>query len=169
MLGLFNKDKIILEKIGAQHLDAVSQIHKASFDYGWEDGAIATLLKSSGMDGLVALDPISKNTISFIVFRKIAKEAEVITIASGRKWRKHGAARILMEEFIRTCLADRLSEVFLEVEEQNDVAVKLYLSLGFKQVGKREGYYEKAKPSDRSQIQRHSKKDALIMRLDLND
>jgi len=139
----------------------ISQIHKSSFSKGWEDGALSEMLKSKGVSGLAARHP-EKPIAAFIIYRTVAKESEIITIASIEKMRRKGAGRALMQAFIRECQTNRLEEIFLEVDENNQAAVKLYKSFGFKKVGERQGYYQADKDQNSN-----TRTNALIMRLDL--
>jgi ribosomal-protein-alanine N-acetyltransferase len=48
----------------------------------------------------------------------------------------------LLEYLIERGAAAGMSEAFLEVRPSNTAAIRLYLSLGFEQVGMRRGYYQ---------------------------
>ena len=158
----------MISQIETIYLRDIAEIQNTSFDNPWEDGAIAEMLKGNGMAGLVARTSKNKThgVSAFIIYRCVASECEIITIASAPNMRRSGVARALMEEFIRICLADRLSEIFLEVDDANKPALGLYQSLGFKKVGERKGYYnEHSNDSDTNKPGGN----ALIMRLDLKD
>jgi len=68
-------------------------------------------------------------------------EAELVLIGVSRQAQKSGIGRRIL-----TSLHDRLQErgvlrVFLEVAETNDPAKALYASAGYRQTGRRPGYY----------------------------
>ena len=151
-----------------QDLPACGDIHRESFAQAWEDGTLATMLKTKGTAALVARasKPADHPVRGFLMYRIAGPEAEILTIATARKARRHGAARMLLEEMIRRCLADRLEEIFLEVDSGNEAAIRLYRSLGFAKVGEREGYYQlgENEPAEDGKTG-----NALIMRLDLTD
>ena len=65
-----------------------------------------------------------------------------------------------MGHVIRDLQADRAEQLFLEVSEQNLPALNLYRDLGFRQVGRREGYYRSSAPGI-------APAGALVMQLDL--
>ena len=168
MLGFFKPryKELLIGRLERQYLHDVAEIQKASFASPWEDGAIAEMLNGRGVAGLVAQTVKNKTHLvaAFIIYRTVAKESEVISIACAPKLRRSGAARALMQEFIGICLADRLSEIFLEVDDANKPALALYRSLGFEKVGERKGYYgNDSKNSDKDRPGGN----ALIMRLDL--
>ncbi|WP_075995350.1 GNAT family N-acetyltransferase [Salaquimonas pukyongi] len=157
-----------VEEPTSQDLAACGDIHRESFSRAWEDGTLANMLKAPGTVALVARahKPASHPVRAFLMYRVAGGEAEVLTVATARKARRHGAARVLMEEMIRRCLADRLEEIFLEVDAGNQAAIGLYRKLGFTQVGERAGYYRQGQ----DETAENSKPgNALIMRLDLRD
>jgi ribosomal-protein-alanine N-acetyltransferase len=130
-------------------------------------------LKSKGAGGFVARDKNKKGhpVLGFVIYRIAASEAEIITIATEKKHRGSGIARAMIDEMIRHCLSSRLTEIFLEVDESNIGAVRLYRKLGFIKVGERRGYYtgisEAHKNASNEGSNEASSGNALIMRLDL--
>lgn len=159
-------DHYSIEKLEFSDLQRVSDIHKSSFNNQWDESTIAQTLNSSGISGLVAKSqkPKAREIGAFLIFRTVAREAEVIMIATVPSHRRSGASRALMAALIRHALSERLNEIFLEVDESNFPALALYKSIGFKKVGERKGYYNRgAKNVDSGEPSGN----ALIMRLDL--
>lgn len=62
-----------------------------------------------------------------------------------------------MEASLFRLYAERCSHLFLEVDAANEAALLLYRGLGFKEVGKRKGYYSESGGDGT----------ALVMRIDL--
>ena len=63
-----------------------------------------------------------------------------------------------MEEAIRRLYREGVAACFLEVDEANAAAVRLYRSLGFEVVGERKGYYQASQAGEGT---------ALVMRVQL--
>ncbi|MFO7690411.1 MAG: ribosomal protein S18-alanine N-acetyltransferase [Cryobacterium sp.] len=82
-----------------------------------------------------------------------AVESDIQTIAVSETARGRGLGRTLMLSLISEARKRGARDVFLEVRADNPGAQRLYLSLGFEQVGVRTGYYQ---PDN---------VDALVMRL----
>lgn len=82
-----------------------------------------------------------------------AAESDIQTIAVTVTARGHGLGRTLMLTLIAEARCRGAREVFLEVRADNPGAQRLYLALGFEQLGVRAGYYQ---PDN---------VDALVMRL----
>ena len=74
----------------------------------------------------------------FVVVRQLAPgEREVLNFAVHPDYRRRGVGRRL----IQAELARGPGARFLEVRASNRVAIEFYTSMGFKQCGRREGYY----------------------------
>jgi ribosomal-protein-alanine N-acetyltransferase len=78
----------------------------------------------------------------FLIARKAADEAEILTFCVAPACRNMGLGRALLETAVKELRSAGIRQLFLEVEEGNEAALKLYRSLGAVEVGKREGYYE---------------------------
>lgn len=82
-------------------------------------------------------------------------DADIQTIATVPAVRGRGVGRVVMNDLLTAARDARASRVFLEVRADNPIAMGLYRSLGFAEIGVREGYYQ---PDN---------VDAVIMRLDV--
>ncbi len=80
---------------------------------------------------------------AFAMGRVIADEAEVLTIAVAPDQRRTGIGRALIG-VLETKLKSRGAVTcFLEVAADNGPALALYRSLGYREAGRRKGYYRK--------------------------
>ena len=64
--------------------------------------------------------------------------------ASGAATAREAALRGLSTALIERAALAGMVEAFLEVRPSNTAAIRLYLALGFQQVGTRRGYYQAA-------------------------
>ncbi len=71
----------------------------------------------------------------------VGQTAELNRIAVKKERRGEGIGKELLKAFIKKCVDKGIKEVFLEVEENNETARKLYSSFGFKEIGVRKNYY----------------------------
>lgn len=124
--------------------DDIAEIHRAAFRRGWSADDFAALLRQSAVEGLILCRRTwrsGRRPLGFILMRRAAEEAEILTLAVLPAWQRRGIGRSLAEEAIRRAYGNGTERIFLEVEDGNGAAVGLYLALGFKQVGTRNGYY----------------------------
>lgn len=72
----------------------------------------------------------------------IGDVGEVMTLGVDPSQRGRGIGRRLMAELLTTARGRGADQVFLEVRVDNEVAQRLYLSMGFEQIAVRRGYYQ---------------------------
>lgn len=77
-----------------------------------------------------------------LIARKAADEAEILTFCVAPACRNAGLGRALLETAVKELRDAGAKQLFLEVEQRNEAALKLYRSFGAVPVGKRERYYE---------------------------
>jgi [ribosomal protein S18]-alanine N-acetyltransferase len=134
-----------------------AEIHRASFAHGWGEGEFERMLTERN----TLLHRLSKGrrTVGFAVSRVGADEAEILSIAVDPACRGRGLSRTLLLTHLGHLAARGVRRIFLEVEENNGPACRLYRSQGFAVVGRRERYYKQ--PSG-------EQLNALLMRRDLS-
>ncbi len=163
MRGYLSRSISLIQPAEKSDLSTLGEIHAASFSHAWSDGELEKMFSNENYLCLVAHPPkASKSKPSgFVLVRSVLEEAEIITIATKPSARRKGIARQLMQATIRNLEFDRKTKLFLEVDEANHAAIKLYKSLGFIKVGEREGYYSN------TSSQSGKKSTALVMQLEL--
>jgi len=75
--------------------------------------------------------------------RTVAGEAQIYNIVIDRTFRGKGLGEMLLRHLIDKAKETGCSLVTLEVRGGNEAAMELYHKLGFKEVGRRKGYYIK--------------------------
>ena len=83
----------------------------------------------------------ARTLVGFILSRLVAGEAEILSVAVAPRRRGSGLARRLLDLHLRRLAGLGARTVFLEVDEDNVPARRLYRRAGFREVGRREGYY----------------------------
>lgn len=84
---------------------------------------------------------VIKAANGFALGRVIADEAELLTVAVDPDAQGKGIGRACLETFEREARQKGAKRVFLEVSEQNVPAIRLYLSSGYIETGRRADYY----------------------------
>lgn len=144
MMEFFPQPHFHIDAIALEDVDALAAIHATGFLRGWSAEEFEALVVDDMVTGLALRRQSflgARRIVGFVLFRTVAGQAEILSIAvePGQRGRGHG--RRLMEEALRHLYIDRVPELFLEVDESNLAAVTLYRKLGFIEVGKRKGYY----------------------------
>lgn len=128
--------------------DTLERIHAAAFttERSWSAQEFRDLQTSSHTH-------LTTSEQGFALWRSVADEAELLTIAVAPEQQNKGTGRQLMRAWM-TQAAQTAETAFLEVAADNGPACALYASFGFRTVATRQNYY--ARPNGRA--------DALVMR-----
>jgi [ribosomal protein S18]-alanine N-acetyltransferase len=135
----------------------LAQLHGASFHRGWGEGEFESMIAERNT--LVHRLRLGRKTIGFAVSRIGADEAEILSIAIDAGHRGRGLSRNLLLTHLGHLAGRGVRRIFLEVEENNAPARRLYERAGFAVVGRRERYYRQASGEQLN---------ALLMRRDLS-
>ncbi|MGO8737511.1 ribosomal protein S18-alanine N-acetyltransferase [Rhodoblastus sp.] len=132
---------------------ACARLHRTSFAHSWSVAEFEALINEPACvaDGI----EIGSSLASFILSRRAADEAEVLTLVVAPGFRRHGHGQRLLAAHLARLAAFRVRNLFLEVDEANAAALALYRRFGFAVEGRRKSYYAKAEGKAG---------DALIMR-----
>ena len=149
--------KPIVEPATLRDAPRLAQLHGASFHRGWGEGEFEAMLTERNT--LVHRLRLGRRTIGFAVSRMAADEAEILSIAIDDSYRGRGLSRDFLLTHLGHLAGFGVRTIFLEVEENNQPARRLYERTGFTVVGRRERYY---RSSDGEQL------NALLMRRDLS-
>lgn len=122
----------------------VSALHGRLFEEGWSEESITSLLEHPASTSLIAVAGDPKTIKGFVIAQLAADEAEILSIGVAPDWQHAGLGRMLVEGLARACKRGEAHKIFLEVAEDNVAARALYASLGFKETGRRKGYYKRA-------------------------
>jgi [ribosomal protein S18]-alanine N-acetyltransferase len=135
---------------------AIATLHGKSFHRGWSDGEIEGLLLDRNV--IAHRATVGRGLVGFILSRTAADEAEILSVAVAPARRRRGLSRRLLDLHLRRLAGIGVHRVFLEVDESNIPARKLYARAGFRDVGRREAYYQDQKGRTAA---------ALVLRRDL--
>ena len=147
----------VVEPASPRDAARLAQLHGASFHRGWGEGEFEVMLTERNT--LVHRLRQGRKVIGFSVSRMAADEAEILSIALDASQRGRGLSRNLLMTHLGHLAGRGVRTVFLEVEENNAPARRLYEWAGFSVVGRRERYYQQPGGEQLN---------ALLMRRDLS-
>ncbi len=140
---------------GLADTDIISAMHGEAFNRGWSESDVESLLAQDSVACLIAERRRRlgrSQPAGFVMIRKAADEAEVLSIAVRPGYRRRGIGRALMEDALRNLYRDRVASVHLEVDAGNEAAVRLYKSQEFQATGNRPDYYRQGRTSPRTAL-----------------
>ena len=136
--------EIVIDRATPLDAGLLVTLHKSCFPRPWDEAAMATFIASP--DTLCLLGSVNHQTepapAGFLIARKAADEAELLTLAVVPGRRRAGVARALLTAAMAMLAESGAKQLLFEVEEGNDAAVEIYRSLGATVVGRRARYYE---------------------------
>jgi ribosomal-protein-alanine N-acetyltransferase len=147
----------VIEPATQRDAAKLAELHGASFHRGWGEGEFETMLTERNT--LVHRLRLGRKVIGFAVSRMAADEAEILSIAIEAGHRGRGLSRNFLLTHLGHLAGRSVRTVFLEVEENNQPARRLYERAGFGVVSRRERYYRQASGEQLN---------ALLMRRDLS-
>ena len=148
-----------ITRVASEHGAVLSALHRASFSNSWSDEMFVSLLRQPGVVGWITQ---GKEPLGFILIRATANEGEILTFAVLPAFRRQGLGRRLLDKALKEFRKGGIESVFLEVRATNHSAIMLYTELGFTQIGRRAGYYERSEKNPAS-----DRIDAITMKLQL--
>ena len=121
-------------------LAEIQTILKASPEAAaWSASALAESLASDPSHFFVGWQ--REEIAGFIAGRRMGDEGEILNLAVRPQSRRQGVGRALAKALLEVFARENVLHVFLEVRESNASAIAFYAGLGFREVGRREGYY----------------------------
>ena len=154
--NLFARAEPVLSEAASRDAAAIAALHAASFRRGWSEQEVEGLLTDRAVIAHRALT--GAKLTGFIMSRLAADEAEILSVAVARAGQGRGLARALLNLHMRRLAGLGVKAVFLEVDEHNKAAIKLYRRAGFDEVSRRPNYYPGATGTPAA---------ALVLRRDL--
>lgn len=142
---------IFLRNISLGDDIVLAKIHQASFFEGWKKSSFQNMLMDPTFFGFIVGREKNKQKqdCGFILCRRIIEEIEIITFCVLPEHRRFGLGKLLIIEIIKQAglilkqESDYIEsiKIFLEVAENNTVAIHLYTAFGFEKISKRSKYY----------------------------
>jgi [ribosomal protein S18]-alanine N-acetyltransferase len=142
MIGIITRlfaREAAVSQAGPADARTLAALHASSFHRGWSEDEFERLLLERHVVAHRAM--VGTALAGFILSRIVQDEAEILSIAVASARRGRGLARQLLDINLRRLAALGARSVFLEVEEGNISARRLYHRAGFQEVGRRERYY----------------------------
>ncbi len=153
---LFARGTPALSEATTRDAAQLAELHAQCFRRGWSESEFEQLL--SERSALAHRATAGPRHAGFIVSRMAAGEAEILSVAVAQAWRGRGLAGALLQRHLGRLAGRGVMAVFLEVDEDNMPARRLYLRAGFREVARRPGYYPQASGETAT---------ALVLRRDL--
>jgi [ribosomal protein S18]-alanine N-acetyltransferase len=118
---------------------SVIRIERASYQFPWTEGIFHDCLRVAYLCHVAVQDD---EIVGYAVMSMGAGEAHILNLCVREAVRRTGVGRTLIRYLLEQATDAGMLEAFLEVRPSNTIAILLYRSLGFEQIGTRRGYYQ---------------------------
>jgi [ribosomal protein S18]-alanine N-acetyltransferase len=146
--------EVVIRPMRATDVAEVVAIERCAYQFPWSEGIFIDCLRVGYLCRVVTR---GRNVLGYGVMSVGAGEAHILNLCVGEAFRCRGLGKRLLRSLIARAAAAGMGAAYLEVRPSNTTAIRLYLSVGFEQVGSRRGYYQA--PSGRE--------DAAVLKLAL--
>ena len=134
---------ITIRPVSKDDAAVLADIHRECFPHYWQQEAFTDFFSVAGTLGWLVEGPEPTNMpIGMIIYRVLYEQADIITVAVRPAWQRQGIGRKLLVEAMENAKHMGCKVMFLDVEEGNDAAIKLYEAFGFTHVNRRKLYYK---------------------------
>lgn len=116
-----------------------AKLHQKAFSKGWKEGVFQEFLQNPLTFGIKIEE--NQGLSGYVLWRKIADEAEILTLVVDRSRRRKGVASFLITHLCTTLKETGVTRLFLEVAEDNIEGISFYRHHGFVFLSKRPRYY----------------------------
>ncbi len=134
--------KISFSTVGPAAAKLLAELHGESFETRWSETDFGEMLAVPGTSAILVSS--QNNPMGFVLFRKAADEAEILTICTRPAVRQKGHGKLLMQHLESLLKNAGVKSLFIEVAVSNHAALALYASCGFEKAGMRKNYYERS-------------------------
>ncbi len=140
---------LVFRAMEERDVHAVALLEAESFTSPWKPETFLTLLNRPGAEMLVLAE--GDQVVGYAVLWCIMDQGEIANIAIQPHRRGQRLGARLLKEALGVAAERGVKDLFLEVRESNAAARHLYRTRGFREIGRRKGYYD------------HPTEDALVL------
>lgn len=144
-------------KIGDMTLidyEQIKDILISDFDDFWTPETLKSEIQGENKKYIVAKE--NKDIVGFAGILLNFEEAEIMNIVTKISKRGQGIGNLLLRKIIEIAKINHIDKIFLEVNENNQIALQLYEKAGFEKISLRKKYY-------------NHQEDAIIMSKNINN
>ena len=128
-----------VEEMNLSHVKLIQEIENISFESPWSYRSIKNEIDNSFSINLIC--KINKNIVGYLMGWMIKNEFQLNNICIKHEFRKNKYGYFLLNTLLDKLKRDNCRSVFLEVDEKNYNAIKLYTKAGFVILYVRKKYY----------------------------
>ena len=132
-------DNFQISTMTLEDFENIQDIFTSDFDSFWSPSILKQELLCDNSYFIVAKN--KSEIIGFAGFKALLDTADLMNIVVKKSYRNQGIGSLLLKELMHLFYSFSLSSLYLEVNENNFPAIRLYQKFGFKKIDVRKNYY----------------------------
>ena len=132
-------ENLIIDKMNLKDFEQIKENLQKDFDDFWNANILESELKNNNSLYFVAKN--KNEIVGFIGIIKNVDFVEILNIVVKKDFRNKGIGNKLLQKIIEVVKEIKMQEIYLEVNEKNKNAIKLYEKNNFEKIGIRKKYY----------------------------
>ncbi|NQU28413.1 MAG: ribosomal protein S18-alanine N-acetyltransferase [Candidatus Marinimicrobia bacterium] len=134
------KPRIVIRTVKITDLPQIMDIERRVFPHPWTEAHLMFEITNKPVSGTtVAL--IDNEIVGYLMYHLIYDVVHINNIAVDSTRQRKGVGRLLMESFYRYLPERQPCNIFLEVDQTNQAAIRFYKKFGFEEIDRRKNYY----------------------------
>ena len=145
-----DKETLFYREMGAEDLAIILSIEQQAYSFPWTEGIFRDCLRVGYRCRVLER---GDDVVAYGIASVAAGESHILNLCVPPSLRRQGLGKRMLNYLVDEVSAEKIDTILLEVRESNMVAVALYESENFIEIGRRKNYYPAS----------NGKEDALIM------
>lgn len=129
---------IEIRQMSIEDFNKIKDVLQTEFDEFWKPSILKSELENENSRYIVAIE--KDEIVGFAGIILLPDDVEITNIVTKKSKRKKGIGNLLLAKLIEIAKLEK-DNISLEVNEKNEIAIKLYEKYGFEKVGIRKKYY----------------------------
>ena len=135
--------RVVFRNVTEDDIDRIVAIENECFSDAWGRTAFRSCFESPFYEMVVAL--IEDEIVGYGIMKCMYEDGELVRIAVTPKCHRRNVAYRMLDWLIKIATHEGVENVFLDVRESNEPAIKLYENMGFEKYEITEGFYNDPK------------------------
>ncbi len=130
-------------------IEPILSIENEAYEFPWSRGILLDCLKAGYHCFVYEVDDEIK---AYLIFSTVLDEAHLLNICIAPEYQHQGYGLSFLKWLMSMAKTMNIKTLYLEVRLSNEVAIHLYQTLGFNEIGIRANYYPAKKGKEDAQL-----------------
>ena len=138
MSAVIKQSNISIRPMFEDDVTAIMNIEKNVYDFPWSEQIFHDCLHAGYSSWVLEADEI---LVGYGVMLITSDESHILNLCVHPGYQSKGIGKQLLVHFLDLARSNNIQTVFLEARPTNFKAIRLYINMGFNEIGKRRNYY----------------------------